>query len=273
MNNPADQKRATLTVALITKNEASNLPACLESVTGIADQIVVLDSGSSDATPDIARRCGCDFHVNKDWPGFGRQRQIAQQYAKCDWVFWIDADERVTPELAASIKDVLARPVDNSIYQVARLSHAFGQFIRHCGWYPGYVERLHPRSLTQYNDKLVHESLIVPDGAKLKILKGDLLHYTYKDLQDYLTKSANYAHAWALERVNKGKRSSVTKATLHSVSRFLRTYFFKLGFLDGRAGFLLAVLAAQSVFNKHADLALLTAQPSESPDGTQHENS
>lgn len=161
-------RRVTLAVALIVKNEAQNLAACLDSVAGWVDEIVILDSGSTDATEQIARRYTQAFYTSSDWPGFGPQRQRAQTHVTADWILWLDADERVTPELRASIQAVLQNPPDNTIYQVARLSWAFGQFIRHCGWYPGHVERLHPRGLTQYDNALVHESLVLPPAPGLQ---------------------------------------------------------------------------------------------------------
>jgi (heptosyl)LPS beta-1,4-glucosyltransferase len=253
-------RRVTLAVALIVKNEAQNLAACLDSVAGWVDEIVILDSGSTDATEQIARRYTQAFYSSTDWPGFGPQRQRAQTHVTADWILWLDADERVTPELRASIEAVLQNPPDNTIYQVARLSWAFGQFIRHCGWYPGHVERLHPRTLTQYDNALVHESLVLPPGAKLETLQGDLLHYTYATVDEHLRKSAGYAIAWAEQREAAGKKGSLATATLHAVARFFRTYFLRLGILDGRAGFLLSVMAAQSVFNKYACLWSRTRQ-------------
>ncbi len=259
--NPVPAPRAaTLAVALIVKNEAQNLAACLESVSGWADEIVILDSGSTDATEDIARRFTQSFHRSEDWPGFGPQRQRAQTYVTSDWILWLDADERLTPPLRASIDQVLASPPANTIYRVARLSWAFGQFIRHCGWYPGYVERLHPRALTQYDNALVHESLVLPAGSRLETLRGDLLHFTYATVDEHLRKSSTYAIAWAEQRAAAGKTGSLLTATLHAIARFIRTYFLRLGVLDGKAGFLLSVMAAQSVFNKYASLWSRTRQ-------------
>ena len=253
-------RRVTLAVALIVKNEAQHLAACLDSVAGWADEIVILDSGSTDATEEIARRYTQAFYTSPDWPGFGPQRQRAQTHVTADWILWLDADERVTPQLRASIDAVLQDPPADTLFQVARLSWAFGQFIRHCGWYPGYVERLHPRALTRYNDALVHESLVLPPGAQLKTLQGDLLHYTYATVDEHLRKSAGYAIAWAQQREAAGKKGSLLTATLHASARFVRTYFLRLGVLDGRAGFLLSVMAAQSVFNKYACLWSRTRQ-------------
>jgi (heptosyl)LPS beta-1,4-glucosyltransferase len=249
---------ATLTIALIVKNEAVNLPDCLESCLGLADELVVVDGGSTDGTVEVAQRFGANVICKPTWEGFGKQRQFAQAHVTTDWVFWIDADERITPELKTAIERVLRHPEPtsqtNTIYSVARLSWAFGRFIRHSGWYPDRVLRLHPTTLTRYTDAPVHERLMVPANARIEPLAGDLLHYTYKDLHHYLVKSAQYAELWAKARESKGKRSSLLQGVLHGVGCFLRMYVLKAGFLDGKQGFLLAVLSAHSTFAKYADL-------------------
>lgn len=255
--------KTTLAVALIVKNEGAILGACLDSVKDLADEIIILDSGSTDDTEAVARRYTDKFYVNQPWPGFGPQRQVAQRYITADWVLWLDADEHVTPELAASIRAVLAKPPENTVYAVARLTWAFGQFIRHSGWYPGYVERMYPTKLTHYNDSLVHESVIIPSGVKVEKLQGDLLHYTFRDLHSYLVKSSQYANAWAEQRHQQGKRASLGRAVLSSLTRFFRTYFLKAGFLDGKAGFLIAILSVQSVFNKYSSLYLMNERSKE----------
>ncbi|WP_051532260.1 glycosyltransferase family 2 protein [Brackiella oedipodis] len=274
-------KPASLAIVMIVKNEEQSLRDCLHSVADLADQIVIVDSGSTDATAAIAREFKADFHSHTDWPGYGKQRQIAQQYVHCDWVFWLDADERMTPQLRQSIERVLKQSssYQQTVFSVARLSWAFGRFIKHCGWYPGYVERFYPHALTTYDDALVHESVIVPAHAQVQTLDGDLLHYTYRNLQDYLTKSANYAQAWAQQKYQAGKRTSLLAACGHSFGRFFRTYIFKKGFLDGSAGFLLTLFACQSVFNKYAALYLkqkekhASQHSTTSTTSTSHENS
>lgn len=245
--------RPTLTAVLIVKNEAANLAACLATLDW-ADEIVVLDSGSTDNTEQLALAANARFYVNTDWPGFGKQRQLAQSYVKSDWIFWIDADERVTAELKDSIEKVLANPASNIVYSIPRLSWVFGRFIRHCGWYPDRVLRLYPTKLTQYNDSLVHEKVVIDDNIKVQNLTGDLLHYTYRDLEHYLVKSASYAAAWAEQRQLKGKKSSLSQGILHGAGCFLKMYLLKAGFLDGKQGFLLSVLSAHSTFVKYADL-------------------
>lgn len=250
--------RPTLAAVLIVKNEADNLADCLATLDWV-DEIVVLDSGSTDATQAVAEAAGARFFVNSEWPGFGKQRQIAQAHVQSDWILWVDADERVTPGLKTSIEAVLAKPTTNIVYSVPRLSWVFGRFIRHCGWYPDRVLRLYPKALTGYNDSLVHEKVITKKGIKIKKLKGDLLHYTYRDLEHYLVKSAGYAAAWAEQRQQKGKTSSISKGMLHALGCFMKMYILKAGFLDGKQGFLLSVLSAHSTLVKYADLWIKTS--------------
>lgn len=245
----------SLTIALIVKNEADNLQACLESCAGLAQEIIVVDSGSTDDTVTIATQMGAKVIQNNHWQGFGLHRRFAQEQAGSDWIFWIDADERLTPELKASIGQVVrANSVDHAIYSVSRLSWVFGRYIRHSGWYPDRVLRLYRRQLTQYSDVQVHESVIVPKDTKILPLDGDLLHYTYRNLEHYLVKSARYASLWAKQRQAQGKRVSLTQGVLHGLGCFMRMYVLKAGFLDGKQGFLLAVLSAHSTFAKYADL-------------------
>lgn len=256
--------RPTLAAVLIVKNEADNLADCLATLDWV-DEIVVLDSGSTDTTQAVALAANASFYVNSEWPGFGKQRQLAQSHVQSDWVLWVDADERVTPELKASILKVLANPTENTVYAIPRLSWAFGRFIRHCGWYPDRVLRLYPTKLTTYNDALVHEKVVVKKGTTIKNLTGDLLHYTYKDLQHYLVKSAGYAAAWAEQGQQKGKSASLSQGVMHGLACFLRMYILKAGFLDGKQGFLLSVLSAHSTFVKYAGLWIKTSTDTRKP--------
>jgi (heptosyl)LPS beta-1,4-glucosyltransferase len=244
----------TLTVVVITKNEADHLAQCLASCAGLADEIVVLDSGSQDETCAIAKSFGANVWVHDHWQGFGRQRQIAQGYVTTEWVLWLDADEQLTPELKSSIKRALATADTRTLFRVSRLSWVFGRFIRHSGWYPDRVVRLYPTALTRYNDSTVHEHVVVPENTTCKTLEGDLLHFTYRDVQHYLVKSAHYAHLWADQREQQGKKTSIMQGLIHGVGCFLKMYVLKVGFLDGKQGFLLAVLSAHSTFVKYADL-------------------
>lgn len=252
MNQP------TLAVALIVKNEAKHLEACLQTVADWVDEIVILDSGSTDATEQVARRFTDKFYTSPDWPGFGPQRQRAQSYIASDYVLWLDADERITSELKSSIQQAISANEPNTLYQISRLSWVFGRFIRHCGWYPDRVLRLYPTKLTGYNDALVHEKVEVKEGMVIKNLNGDMTHYTYDDIHHYLVKSAGYAKAWAEQRSRKGKRSSISQGILHAITCFIKMYILKAGFLDGKQGFLLSLLSAHSTFVKYADLWVKT---------------
>lgn len=244
----------SLSVAMIVKNEAQDLAACLESVKGWVDEIVILDSGSSDNTKQIALEYGAKFYENLDWQGFGKQRQLAQQYVTSDFVLWLDADERVTPALKQSILQAVENNLPNTLYKLPRLSEIFGRQIRHSGWYPDYVVRLYPTRLAQYGDELVHEKVHYPAGSRIEKLQGDLLHFTYKDIHHYLVKSAGYAKAWAMQRAKQGKKASLGQGISHAVGCFIKMYFLKAGFLDGKQGLLLAILSAHSTFVKYADL-------------------
>lgn len=239
---------------MIVKNEAQDLAFCLNTVKDWVDEIVILDSGSTDETETIARRFGAKFYSNTQWPGFGPQRQLAQSYVKSDYILWLDADERVTPELTHEIQAAISADTPNTLYSINRLSDVFGKKIRHSGWYPDYVVRLYKVKETHYSDDLVHESVIVPQGFTVQKLQGHLLHYTYKNLHHYLVKSANYAKAWADQRQQQGKKSSLWTAYTHAIACFVKMYVFKAGFLDGKHGLLLATLSAHSTFIKYADL-------------------
>ena len=250
---------ATLSVVLIVKNEAANLAACLDTVSW-ADEIVVVDAGSSDNTIEIAQRYTSKVHVESDWPGYGIQRQRAQCYATGDWILMLDADERVTPELRASIEQVVASDDRKAVYAVPRLSWCFGRFIRHGGWYPDRVVRLYPREHASYGEERVHEKLHFGSLEERRI-SGDLLHFTYRDLHHYLVKSAGYARDWSMQRHARNKKASLLEGAWHGLGCFLRMYLLRAGFLDGRAGLLLALLSAHSTFVKYADL-WLRDQPS-----------
>ncbi len=249
----ATSNRATLSVVLIVRNEAQLLRDCLQSVHW-ADEIVVLDSGSTDDTLAIARQYTDKVFVDSDWQGFGVQRQRAQQQASGDWILVIDADERVTPELRRAIETVVQNNDQDRVYALPRLSWVFGRFIRHSGWYPDYVIRLYPRQRGRYGDERVHEKLQMDAGMTTEYLAGDLIHYTYSDMAHYLTKSAHYAEEWARQKQAEGKRVRLLEGLAHGAVCFLRMYVLRAGFLDGRQGFLLAVLSAHSTFVKYADL-------------------
>jgi len=248
---------AKLSVIIITKNEAANIRACIESVAW-TDEVIVVDSGSSDATVEICRELGAQVHTH-DWPGFGIQKNRALSYATHEWVFAIDADERVTPDLQAQlIKSVNDNSKDG--FYVPRLSQFCGRFIRHCGWYPDYVLRLFRRGKGRFSDDMVHERVIL-DGTAGR-LSSPLLHYSYLNEADVQRKTGQYASAGAMQMFKNGKTVSLADAPLRAGWAFVRTYFLRLGFLDGIAGLNIALMNARTTYLKYKKLkALLSNQP------------
>nr|WP_024966209.1 glycosyltransferase family 2 protein [Pantoea sp. IMH] len=242
--------RQPLSVVLIVKNAADLLPECLASVDW-ADEIIVLDSGSSDGTPQIAARHGASVFHSKEWHGYGKQRQLAQSYASHPMILMIDADERVTPPLRHAIEEALQKP-SATIYSLGRRNLFLGRFMRHSGWYPDRVIRLYPASY-HYNDHLVHESLDTR-GAPVTPLKGDLLHLTCRDFSAFQWKQFTYAEAWAKQRHHQGKKCTMFAIFSHTLAAFFKTLVLRAGFLDGKQGWLLAVVNAQYTFNKYTAL-------------------
>ena len=243
--------RQRLSVVMIAKNEAELLPDCLASVSW-ADEIIVLDSGSSDDSVEIATQAGAQVYKSDDWQGYGIQRQRAQGYATGDMILMIDADERVSPELRAAIEQVLVAPPSRTVYSLGRSNLFLGRFMRHSGWYPDRVMRLYPRTF-HYNDNLVHESL-QSNGAPVVALPGDLEHLTCRDLIAFQRKQLAYAEAWATERHQRGKRCGLFSVFSHTLGAFVKTLLLRAGFLDGKQGWILAVVNAQYTFNKYSAL-------------------
>jgi len=246
-----------LSVILITRNEAHNLEACLKSLQGLADEIVVVDTRSSDETVAIAQRFGATVSQPDDWPGFGPQKNRALALATHPWILSIDADERVTPELAAEIQQAMARN-DFAAYTMGRLSWYCGKFIQHAGWRPDYVLRLFRRDCAQFSNDLVHERVMTqqPVGQ----LHHHLLHYSYQDFSQVLAKVDAYSSAAAQQAFNRGERGSMGKAIGHGAWAFVRTYVLRAGFLDGAHGLALAISNAQTSYYKYVKLWAM-AQP------------
>ncbi|MDO8262973.1 MAG: glycosyltransferase family 2 protein [Gallionella sp.] len=243
---------ARLSVIIITKNESANIRACLESVAW-ADEIIVVDSASTDDTLEIAREFTPQVHVHADWPGFGAQKNRALDYASKDWVLSLDADERVTPELRAEIEAVLLDARAEG-YEIPRLSSFCGRFMRHSGWHPDYVLRLFKRGKGRFSDALVHESVQL-QGSMAR-LRQPLQHYSYRDFEDVLSKLNSYSSAASAMLERRGKRGSLAQAVLHGLWAFIRTYVLRAGFLDGREGFMLAVMNAENSYYRYIKLWL-----------------
>jgi glycosyltransferase involved in cell wall biosynthesis len=248
----------SLSVIVITRNEAANLRACLQSVP-FADDIVVVDNGSTDGTADIARQCGARVVESTDWPGFGPQKNRALALATCDWVLSLDADERVTPELGAQIQAAMAA-ADASAYEIPRLTRFCGQWIHHSGWTPDRVLRLFRRGQAHFSDDLVHERVVTELGTRTERLTSPLLHDSYPTPAHYWRKLEAYSQAWAIQHHARGRRTSMARAGAAALAAFLRSYFLRLGFLDGAMGFAVCTMQAQAAFGKYFALYCLNRQ-------------
>ena len=237
-----------LSVIVITKNEASSIAKCLESVKW-ADEIIVLDSGSSDETLSICRQF--TPHVfETDWQGFGVQKQRALNKATSDWVLSIDADEIISPELRAEIEQAITQDCD--AFLLPRLSSYCGKFIKHGGWYPDYILRLFQRELGRFSDDVIHERVIVE--GKIGKLTAPILHESYSDLSEVLEKVNSYSSLNAQKLFEHSVKSSLSKAIFRALWKFIQTYFVKAGFLDGQHGLMLAISSAEAVYYKYLKL-------------------
>jgi glycosyltransferase involved in cell wall biosynthesis len=248
----------TLSVILITRNEEANLADCLASLEGIAQQIVVVDTNSSDRTLEIAQSHGAVIAQPADWPGFGPQKNRALALATGDWVLSLDADERLTPALRSEILTAIHHSAHVDCFAIPRLSWYCGRFIRHSGWSPDYVHRLFKRGTARFSDDLVHERLI-PNGQVAK-LENPMLHFSFMDFSQVLQKIDRYSSASAEQAFAKGRRSSPLKAMLHGLWAFIRTYFIRVGFLDGQEGLALAISNAEGSYYRYMKIWLLQNQ-------------
>lgn len=247
----------SLSVIIITKNEEANLQACLESVR-FADQWVVVDSASTDATRAIATAFGAEVTPTAVWPGYGPQKNLALSLANRDWVLSLDADERVTPELALEIQQAMQRPGAQA-FEIPRLTQFCGQWIHHCGWTPDHVLRLFRRGQAEFSPDLVHERVVLKSGGVAQ-LQSRLLHYSYPTPAHYWRKLEQYSTAWAAQSHALGKKSSMPRALTSAVVAFVKSYVFRLGFLDGAMGLAVCVMQAQAAFGKYFALYCLNQQ-------------
>jgi glycosyltransferase involved in cell wall biosynthesis len=241
-----------LSVIVIAHNEALNIQDCVRSA-AFADEVLVLDSCSTDDTVALAEAAGATV-VTTDWPGFGRQKNRAIDAARGDWLFSLDADERISPELAREIRQVLNR-AKYSVYTVPRRSLFLTRFMRYAGWWPDRTGRLFRRGSARFTESQVHEHLQASQAAGQ--LTQPLLHYSHRDLSGVLDKVNRYSSASAHDLAARGKRGSLASAISHGLWAFIRSYVFKCAFLEGGIGFVLAFSTAEVAFYKYLKLAEL----------------
>ncbi|MBI3919597.1 MAG: glycosyltransferase family 2 protein [Betaproteobacteria bacterium] len=245
---------------VITRNAEPTIRRCLDSLRW-ADEIVVVDSGSTDRTLDICRELGARVHQTADWPGYGPQKNRALDLATGEWMLSLDSDEWVTPELRAQIVRAIAEPGAKAAFALPRRSSFCGRYMRHSGWWPDYVGRLFRRGAARFSDDQGHDRLIV-NGATGR-LAAPIYHETITDLDQLIDKMNVYSAMTARNLHARGRRASIVTALLHGGWAFLRTYFLRAGFLDGREGLMLAISNAENSYYRYAKLMLIAEKNGE----------
>jgi len=252
------KKPVPITAVIISHNVAGTIGGCLAALRQVADEVLVLDSFSDDGTADICQKTGAKL-VSQEWLGYSATKNLVNSMARNDWILSIDADEILSEELISSIKNLVPR--EGQVYALDRLTNYCGKWIRHCGWYPDWKVRLFNRNDVRWQGDFVHETLAVPPGFKTVKLAGKLLHFSYRDADDHLRRLEKYARLSAQEQFGQGKKASFAKLWLAPAARFVRTFFIKNGFLDGREGWVISRRSANMVRLRYRILKELWQQP------------
>ena len=244
--------RMKLSVVIITKNEAANIERCLVSLAEIADEVIVVDSFSTDNTKLICKQYDCRFFERK-FIDYSNAKNYGNEQTTGDWILSIDADEEISETLKIAILKVKSSP-ENVTYLFNRLTNYCGSWINYCGWYPDAKTRLWKKGTATW-EGAIHENLV--SETPTKFIKGDILHYSYPSLSFHLYKINHFTDFAAKDMFEKGKKSSLLKLLLSPPFKFIKTYIFQRGILDGHAGLIVSIMAAYYVFVKHAKLRLL----------------
>ncbi|HTN45491.1 MAG TPA: glycosyltransferase family 2 protein [Flavipsychrobacter sp.] len=243
----------SLSVVIITLNEEKNIGRCLQAVKSFADEILVVDSYSTDKTVEIAGQYGATV-IREPFRGYVEQKNFADAQAKNDWILSIDADEVVSPELEMSIQKV-KRQQNFNAYELNRLTSYCGHWIRHCGWYPDKKIRLFNRGKGRWVGEQIHESWQPYSSTEITgAINGDLFHYSYNSLSDHLKQIEKFTEIMARRDVNSGKTSSRLKAVIAAKWKFFQSYIIRLGFLDGYAGFQVCLFSAFATYIKYSKI-------------------
>ena len=239
-----------ISVVVIARDEEANLPRCLDAVKW-ADEIVLVDSGSTDRTVEIAEAAGARV-IRTEWKGFGHSKQTGLDNASGEWVLSVDADEVVSHELAEEIRAAVEGDSEVVGYYVPRLTMFLGRWMRHGGWYPDYVLRLFKRDSGRFSTDVVHESVLIEGPAGR--FTHDLRHYCYPTLHSYLEKLNRYTSLAAKQLHDSGATAGIWRLLANPLAKFIKQYLLRAGFLDGIEGLTLALLSAGYVFTKYAKL-------------------
>jgi glycosyltransferase involved in cell wall biosynthesis len=246
---------------IIARNEAHNIARCLAPLLRATDDVLVLDSGSSDGTPELCRNLGARV-VETDWKGYAANKNQANELAKYPWILSIDADEVVSEELLQSL--LTLQPESNAAYALDRFTNYCGTWVKHSGWYPDWKVRLFDKRQCRWEGAFVHETLYLPPGTQIHRLQGKLYHYSYQNSDDHWERIERYAELSARQMLAEGKRPSIFKQLLSPVARFFRTLVLKKGFLDGALGWKLSWRNAWLAHRKQQLLAQYYRTPPKS---------
>lgn len=241
-------QRPPISAVIISRNTARTIGSCLEALQQVADEIIVLDSFSDDGTVEICQRMGARV-VSQEWLGYGPTKNAGHALARHDWILSIDADEVLSPELIQTLRHWQPRP--GEVYALDRITSFNGRWIRHCGWYPDWKVRLFNRCHVHWNDEPVHETLHIPPGFRIVRLKGKLFHHSFASEEDFRLRLEKYARLGAKALYDKGRQPSKALQVLATTARFLRTFVWKAGFLDGRAGWTISIQTARMVWLRY----------------------
>lgn len=254
-----------ISAVIITKNEERNIVRCLQSLQGVADEVIVVDSGSTDRTEALCREAGVRF-VSHPWEGYSEQKNYANSLATGDWILSLDADEALSPRLRESLLALKRNEFPPATaYSFNRLTNYCGHWIHHCGWYPDTCTRLFPKDAAKW-DGIVHEQLTFNSHFSILNLKGDLLHYSYYSVADHANRQQHYATLAAIKAHHAGKRASALDLWLRPRWTFFRNFILKGGFLDGHAGYIVCRMSAFYSFLKYAQIRELSSSSSPKSD-------
>ncbi len=238
-----------ISAVIIAKNNENDIKRCLTSLKDVADEIIVVDAFSQDRTPEISKKLGATVY-QIEWHGYSRNKNYGNQKASHDFILSIDSDEALSPELAAAI--IAAKPDLGSLYTFNRRTNYCGKWIRHCGWYPDVKLRLFDRRVAQWEGDFVHEQLQFDPKIPVQHLSGDLLHYSFNSISDHIKRLDRYSTLAAQDIVRKNKRVPLWEIVISPLVKFLKTYFLKLGVLDGFYGFCISIISGVDVFIRYA---------------------
>lgn len=241
-----------LAAVIITFNEEVNIARCLESLQGIADEIVVVDSYSTDQTEHICNQYPVKF-IRYEWQGYTHTKNYANSLVESDYILSIDADEALSEQLKESLLTLKQAPVDDTVWVVSRLTNYCGTWIKHCGWYPDKKTRLWKKDQAHWEGE-IHERLITKGTLNHKLLNGNLLHYSFHSIEQHISTINKYSTIAAQEKLKKGKSTNLLRILVKPTAKFVIAYFFKLGFLDGFYGFIVCRNSAYSSFLKEVKL-------------------